>query len=272
MDALKKYMDAHRRAVQLKQLGILCEIDALCRRHGIAYWLDGGTLLGAVRHGGFIPWDDDIDIAMRLSDLPRFGEAARELPPHLFLQTPQSDPAVRLPIWKVRDRRSFLVEGSDDFSRPYAKGLYVDIFPMMPYPSVSRAFVKRVTRGYCRANAILHAQHYYSWRAAAELFYFGAKRAACRLLWTLAGLGRPKTEFLSNTLDNNGYGIMHRTDSVFPLGEISFEGHTFSAPADPAAYLTDLYRNYMELPPEDKRGGHAVFYVEELEGGKLGGS
>lgn len=264
MDALKKYMEAHRRAVQLKQLEILSEVDALCRRHDIPYWLDGGTLLGAVRHGGFIPWDDDIDIAMRLSDLPRFSEAARELPPHLFLQTPETDPAVRLPIWKVRERNSFLVEGGDDFSRTYAKGLYVDIFPMMPYPSVSRGFVRRVARGYCRANAILHAQHYYSWRAVAELPYFGAKRAWCRLLWAVAGLGRKKTEYLSNTLDNNGYGIMHRTDSVFPLGEIGFEGRTFRAPADPDAYLTDLYRDYMELPPEDKRGGHAVFYLEEL--------
>ena len=66
-DSLKQYMEDHRRAVQLKQLDILKEIDALCQRHHIDYWLDGGTILGAVRHGGFIPWDDDIDIAMRLS-------------------------------------------------------------------------------------------------------------------------------------------------------------------------------------------------------------
>lgn len=264
-DKLKKYLERHRRAVQLRQVEILSEIDAICRREGIDYWLDGGTLLGAVRHGGFIPWDDDIDIAMRRADLTRFVAAAREsLPPGLEMQAPGADPAVRMPIFKVRDRNSFLVEAGDDFARPYAKGLYVDIFPMVPYPAVPRWFVKRVALGYCRANAVLHSQHYYSARAFAEFFHFGAKRAVCRALWAAAGLFCKKGEYTSNTLNNNGYGIMHRTDSIFPTRRIAFEGRDFSAPARPDAYLTDLYRDYMRLPPEDKRGGHAVFYLEDL--------
>lgn len=264
---LKAYLDRHRREVQLRQLDILIAIDAICRRNAIDYWLDGGTLLGAVRHGGFIPWDDDIDIAMRREDLPRFVEAARrELPEGLAMQTPDTDPAVRLPIFKVRDDNSFLVEAGDDFSRPYAKGLYVDIFPMVPYPAFSPGFVKRVARGYCRANAILQSQHYYSLRAAAELLYFGTKRALCRAAWALGSLFRPSDRYISNTLNNNGYGIMHRRDSVFPVKPIVFEGHTFSGPADPDAYLSDLYRDYMQLPPEDKRGGHAVFYAARLDG------
>ena len=266
-DELNHYLQRHRRAIQFKQLGILKAIDAVCARNHIDYWLDGGTILGAVRHGGFIPWDDDIDIAMRLEDLPRFVEAARrELPDHLYIQTPSTDPSVRLPIYKVRDRNSFLVEAADDFARPYGKGLYVDIFPMMPYPSVSKKFVRRVTRGYCRANAILCSQHYYSWRSVAELFYFGLKRAWCRLQWNVACLFRMKGEYTSNTLNNNGYGIMHRTDSIFPTRRIQFEDAEFSAPANPDAYLTELYRNYMQLPPEDKRSGHAVFYSETLQG------
>ena len=265
MDALERHKAAHLRALQLKQLPILKEIDALCRRHNIPYWLDGGTLLGAVRHGGFIPWDDDIDIAMRLSDLPRFVEVAKaELPPHLLMQTPATDPEVRMPIYKVRDRNSFLVEGADDFSRSYCKGVYVDIFPMIDYPSLPKGFVKCVALGYCRANAILKSQHYYSLRSFAEFFYFGAKRALCRLLWNVAGLFAKRGEYISNTLNNNGYGIMHRADSIFPLGSIEFEGCKFSAPASPQVYLSDLYRNFMQLPPEDKRKGHAVFFCEEI--------
>lgn len=263
---LKEYMERNRRAVQLKQLEILKAIDALCRQHHIDYWLDGGTILGAVRHGGFIPWDDDIDIAMRLEDLPRFVEAARTgLPAGLSVQTPDTDSEVRLPIFKVRDDDSYLVEAGDDFSRAYAKGLYVDIFPMIPYPSCSRGFIKRVARGYCRANAILVSQHYYSLRSFAEFFYFGAKRAWCKLQWNLACAFKKKDEYTSNTLNNNGYGIMHRTDSIFPVSRIKFEDAEFNAPANPEAYLTDLYRNYMELPPEDKRGGHAVFYAPSLQ-------
>lgn len=264
-EILSGYMERHRRAVQLKQLHILKEIDRICRLHDIDYWLDGGTLLGAVRHGGFIPWDDDIDIAMRLADLPRFVEAARaELPENLCVQTPDTDPEVRLPIFKVRDRESFLVEYGDDFSRNYAKGLYVDIFPMIDYPSLSRPAIKRIAKGYCRANAILSSQHYYSWRSFAEFFYFGAKRAWCKLLWLAACATKGRGEYVSNTLNNNGYGIMHRRDSIFPVRRIQFEDAEFNAPANPDAYLIDLYRNYMELPPEDKRKGHAVFYAENL--------
>jgi len=260
------YMEKHRRAVQLRELEILREIDKICRRHSITYWLDGGTLLGAVRHGGFVPWDDDIDIAMPLEELPRFVEAAqKELPATLMMQSPTTDPSVRLPIYKVRDLESFLVEASDDFARPYEKGLYVDIFPMIPYPSLGKNFVKKVARGYCRANAILQSQHYYSLRSFAEFFYFGAKRAACKMLWQTALLFSKKGEYTSNTLNNNGYGIMHRTDSIFPTQVIRFEGEMFSGPACPEAYLTDLYHNYMELPPVEKRVGHAVFYAERLE-------
>ena len=78
---IKEYSQQNLRACQLKQLAILEEIDKICKRHKIEYWLDGGTLLGAVRHDGFIPWDDDIDIGMSLEDEKRFEEIApKELP------------------------------------------------------------------------------------------------------------------------------------------------------------------------------------------------
>lgn len=265
MTPLQEHQQRHLRAVQLKELEILKAIRDICESNGIDYWLDGGTILGAMRHKGFIPWDDDIDIAMRRDDIPRFVEAAqRELPDGLFMQTMESDPSCRLPIIKVRDTNSFLVEGGDDFNRPYLKGLYVDIFPLMPYPSISKSFCKRVVRGYCRANGILLQQHTYSWRSVAELFWFGIKRFSYRIQWLLACAFRPMNEYFSNTLDTNGYGIIHRLTDIFPTSTIEFEGETFSAPANPDAYLRNIYGEYMKLPPEEKRHGHAVFFVESL--------
>lgn len=263
------YLDAHKRAnlraAQLKQLSILRRIDEICRRHDIGYWLDGGSLLGAVRHGGFIPWDDDIDIAMTLDDLRRFEQIApAELGAGLMLQSPRTEPESKEPIVKVRDLNSFYVEPGDNFAAQYQKGLYVDIFPFIPYPTISRSLTRRLTRGYCRAGAILAKPHRYSWRAVAELLWFGAKKLACLAAWNTVCLLRPHDTYFGNTIDNNGYGTQHRRDSIFPLGTITFEGHTFSAPADTDAYLKDLYKDYMIIPPPEKRQIHSVIIIPEL--------
>ena len=264
-DPVLAHNQRNLRAMQLRILDILRATADLCDRHQIPYWLDSGTLLGAVRHGGFIPWDDDIDICVPKEYLPKLIEAARtDLPEGLYLQCPETDPSIRQPMYKVRDRHSYIVEAGDDFSRPYGKGLFVDIFPMEAWPTFGPQFSRKVARGYCRANAILHSQHYYTLRAAAEFFYFTAKRACCRALWTVGGVLRKKDRYYSNILAHSGNGNRHLRTTIFPLGTITFEGQTFSAPADADTYLRDLFRDYMQLPPEDQRKGHAVFYVPEL--------
>ena len=103
-EQLRAFSQPNLRVCQLRQLEILKVIDGICRKHGISYWLDGGTLLGAVRHGGFIPWDDDIDIAMDYQDMKRFARIAQgEMPDGLFLQTPTTDPNVKEQMVKIRD-------------------------------------------------------------------------------------------------------------------------------------------------------------------------
>lgn len=254
------------RQCQLKQLAILEEIDRICAKHGIEYWLDGGSLLGAVRHGGFIPWDDDIDIAMRQTDAERFKQVAKaELSDSLVLQTPD-DEDTKEPILKVRDTTSFFVEPHDDFAAAYCKGLYVDIFPFINYPNVSRRFVRRYGKGISKCYSILRSRHPYSLRSVAEWFWFGGRYWLCRAAWALAFAFRKTDTYMSNILINNGYGIMHRQDSVFPLGTIEFEGKTFKAPCHPDRYLTDLYGDYMRIPPVEKRQIHSVFLMPYLDG------
>lgn len=263
-----KYLEEYKRQVlrksQLKQLEILKVIDNICRKHSIVYWLDGGSCLGAIRHKGFIPWDDDIDIAMRKEDIAAFEKAAKEeLPDYLMLQTPQTEDT-KEPIIKIRDLNSFYVESTDNFSADYQKGLYVDIFPMEPYPSVSKKFVKRILKGISKSYSILHHSHYYSVRSFIEFFWFGIEYGLYSAIWSAACKFLPKTTFYGNVPKNNGYGIMHRKDSIFPVSEVEFEGCKFMAPHNPDAYLKDLFHNYMEIPPVEKRKIHSIFIAPEL--------
>lgn len=262
------YLDEYRRntlrACQLKQLSILEEIDRVCQKHGIPYWLDGGTLLGAVRHKGFIPWDDDIDIAMKKEDVGRFVEIARrELPYTLSVQTPETEDT-KEPIVKVRDLNSFYVEGGDDFSAAYQKGVYVDIFPFIPYPDVSRKFTRRVVRGIARSKAILHKPHRYSVRAVAEFFWFGTLLCTYSIIWRIVCACLRKDRKYCVIPENNGYGVVYRTEDIFPLSSVEFEGREFPSPHIPDKYLEALYGNYMQIPPIEKRQIHAVLVIPEL--------
>lgn len=263
---IKEYSQQNLRACQLKQLAILEEIDKICKRHKIEYWLDGGTLLGAVRHGGFIPWDDDIDIGMSLEDEKRFEEIApKELPDWLYLQTPKSDPGSKEPITKIRDCNSLYIEQGDDFCQPYVKGIFVDIFPFVDYPDIPRSWIKTLTKGISKSYSILNHRHTYSLRSFAEFFYFGGKYCLCSALWKVVGLFGKKTRY-SDVPFLNGRGISFDKKAVKPLGTIKFEGKEFPAPCNPDSYLTDLYGDYMKIPPVEKREFHSIFILPELRG------
>ncbi len=121
--------------MQRRMLHVLAAIDAICQRHDIPYWLSGGSMLGAVRHQGFIPWDDDLDIEMLKPDFDRLMELLpRELPEDMVLQWHTTDENYFFQFAKVRDRRSELYErnGYDRVFREH--GIFVDIFPLERQP------------------------------------------------------------------------------------------------------------------------------------------
>ena len=265
---LEQYRQQHLREAQMKMLRILEEITKICDRHQIPYWLDGGTLLGAARHKGFIPWDDDVDISMKIEDLRRFLQVAPgELPEWLVLQTPVTDANMRNPVYKVRDLNSFYADSDDDNRSPSPKGLFVDIFPFVPYPSHFHALTKKITRSLAVMNFRLHALHYYSWRSAGELVYFGLKRQVYLGIWRMLQLWCKDGKYICSYPYYNWYGAIYRTADLFPLGEIEFEGRRFKAPCRVDNYLHSIYHDWRKLPPPEKRIVHSLFFLSDLTGG-----
>lgn len=123
------------RPLQMVCLEILKEIDRICTKYNIQYWLEGGSMLGAVRHHGFIPWDDDLDIAMFREDYERFLKIAqKELKPEYFLQTHEIEREYPLFFAKVRKNNTY-IEEECFLSLNFHKGIFVDIFPVdkLPY-------------------------------------------------------------------------------------------------------------------------------------------
>ncbi|MFM7642150.1 MAG: phosphorylcholine transferase LicD [Cyanobium sp.] len=114
------------------QLEMLLEVDRICRRLGVSYQLGAGSLLGAVRHGGFIPWDSDIDVVMLRAEYRRFlREAPPLMDPRFFLQTWRSDPLFPACFAKVRRHNSVFRLAGGELTQHH-QGIYLDIFPFDP--------------------------------------------------------------------------------------------------------------------------------------------
>lgn len=241
------------RDLQLRQLEILRRVDALCRRHNIDYWLEGGTLLGAVRHGGFIPWDDDLDIEVRYEDFHRLCRLISEELHDcgLRLQTHATDRNYFIPFAKVRECDSKYEEKSR-LDREYLyKGAFIDIFPMEPVVPVLSEFVAKIynfNHNYCRRYWIKHT-----------VWHIG--QAAASLMRKIT----PRSSALNPVY--GAYWISNVTpEMIFPLSEIEFEGYMFKAPNDPDVFLTHMFGDYMQLPEEAGRMTHYDFTDNESEG------
>ena len=115
---------------QLKMLDLVVELDRICKKHNIPYFLYGGTLLGAIRHNGFIPWDDDLDVALYRKDYLRLLEVLpKELPDDIVFQENETDKNYFYFFAKLRDKHSILQEESPYDQVFKEKGIYIDIFP-----------------------------------------------------------------------------------------------------------------------------------------------
>ena len=243
------------REAQLVMLDMLVEFDAICQKHNLQYWLDSGTLLGAVRHKGFIPWDDDIDLSMPVEDYRKFKAIAQdELSENIFFQTRETDKGFKFDYMKLRSNRASIVEFHEKGKEiDYHQGVFVDIFPMLTLPNSKfhREFYEDAFKLIRDVSAIsLHTpngkDHPKVRKALLEAvneMHEGWEKGDVKVIYS------GKMPDVPAWFD---------IDEVFPLKKIEFEGLEFYAPKNPQHYLKNIYSfDFMELPPLEKRTIHA---------------
>ncbi|MBU1667984.1 LicD family protein [bacterium] len=243
------------RKAQLIMLDMLVEFDAICTKHNLQYWLDSGTLLGAVRHQGFIPWDDDIDLSMPVEDYEKFRKIAQsELSDSIFFQTVETDAAFKFDYIKLRSNRASIVEFHEkDREVGYHQGVFVDIFPMLtventPFHQQFYTDIFKLIRSVSsvslhtpegKDNPLIRAKLVESW----DVMHQGWQKEDIKIVY-------------SGKMPDVAVWFDYK--KVFPLKKMEFEGLVFPVPNDPWHYLENTYSfNYMELPPVDKRAIHA---------------
>lgn len=245
-------------------LQILKDIHFICQKHGIRYWLDGGTLLGAKRHGGFIPWDDDVDIAMPYEDYCIFLEVCKkELPNNYILQNSETQPAFKLPFTKIRMRGTTIIQLNETGTENYHHGLFVDIFPFFYYNSQSfirlRKFKEVVRR---RKDSLKKGSvRRFMYNLYCNVLMAIPFKIAGLMDWYVQKSGAYKSRSSGTFLTNDvafGYLSETKTCDIFPLvlAKGVFCGEDFYIPKNSDRYLTELYGDYMVLPPEEDRVWH----------------
>ena len=245
------------------ELNILIDIDRFCRENGIRYSLDGGTLLGAIRHKGFIPWDDDIDIIMLREDYERFIKSYHSEDGRYRLYNKDTTPAYRTQMFaKVIDTQTIVDEGN--YQQQDAYGLWVDIFPADFVPARVRD-CSRIQKKFLRYRHLLYVRNLQSGKRSLRDRIFSALYACRSNMSVLNSLDHyAKKAGNSGRVSNlamisNRLIGFHFSATLFDnLTETVFEGHRFFGFAEYDAYLTGLYGDYMTLPPVEKRVTHYV--------------
>ena len=270
-------MQAQLERIHRIQLELALEVKRICGIHRLKYFLVAGTLLGAVRHKGFIPWDDDLDIGMLREDYDRFvAYAARELPDGYFLQTWDTDPGYGLSYAKLRVNGTKYVELNSANVKAH-NGVFIDVFPYDNVPA-DPALQERHERAIRMSSLMLMAKKGYRFWAADHNVGTGIKFT----LASRASFMFPTSHF-KRVLDREcrrydgppadtvflaggSYGYRKeqlRRSWATELTELEFEGHRFSCPAAWDEYLTFLYGDYMTPPPEDKRYNmHSIIEID----------
>ena len=254
------------RKIQLIQLEMLQEVDRICKKCNIRYNIIAGTLLGAVRHGGYIPWDDDADVAMLRKEYEKFRKACKtELDiTRFYFQDHRNTKGYRWGYGKLRRKNTLFLREYQEHM-PYEQGVFIDIFPLDAVPD----------------NYLLRSFKNFECFCVRKIFWSKVGKVAEKNFWKrqvykvldkipekdifkyyhrmIRQANKKKTRMVRILMfptpnDEWGYYRNWYENSI----DTEFEGVIFQGIKDYDSYLSFKFGNYMELPPMEKRKVHPV--------------
>lgn len=264
--------------LQDKILEIFKEVKRILDRHHLRYYALGGTCIGAVRHQGFIPWDDDLDIMLPDKDYYRFLELApKELPPHMALYLSYEHPHRSSLEAKVHDKRTTFIEETEINHPEDYKGVFIDIFRLSgsPEDAKERAAFCRKFRNYKRLNEkrridLAYLSHWHSkllWAAALPLRILPDTYWSDKLMKMTDRYPFDKHTYVARTWDFRMEQRLVKREEIYSgTVELPFEDTTIACPANYDKFLRDIFGDYMQLPPEEERVGlHTSTGIVDME-------
>lgn len=244
---------------------LLCEFDRICKKHNIQYFLDSGTALGAVRHGGFIPWDDDLDVGMMREEYEKFLKVAPyEVGDNYIVLTKDIDSAYKKDHAKLVRKNTIYPElGTEHYKY---RGIFIDIFPFDKISNDARKRKIDFKKDRIYKSLIILKRSKTFGRNAYHKKIFHLFFKAIPMKW----LENKRDSFWSQYNKTDSfyatcylYKMVLNRDIIFPLSsllpvkQIVFERREFPIMYNYDNYLSIMYGNYMNLPPENKREFHS---------------
>jgi lipopolysaccharide cholinephosphotransferase len=254
------------RILQRKIIGNLEAIDHVCREHGLRYYLWAGTMLGAVRHQGFIPWDDDMDICMPRPDYEQLISHWREwLPQPYEVIAPETDPTYPYPFAKIEDASTTVLE-RPDFK--FLEGVYIDVFPIDGVPSDEQDRKRHFKRyKLWRHLLFLRGRDPFKHGHGPRSWLPWLLHKAFSLVWLQR---KVRSYMVKYDYEQSAYvcdyddglrGCIEKrilgTPQAFP-----FEDKLFMGVEHFDEYLSNKYGDYMQLPPVEKQIQHHFFRLD----------
>lgn len=256
------------RPLQLRLLHILDTFHKVCEERGLKYYLVDGTLLGAVRHGGFIPWDDDLDIAMPREDYETLISHASEwLPEPLEFVCQELDSAYPLQFGKIQDASTTLVERPHLF---YLGGIYIDVFPIDGAPrslwqrrihNARYQFLRKALYFSCR-DPYRHGKGPSAWFPLAVRTLLPPRRLQMMIKKEMTRYPLSVSSLAGINLNDGLKAILPKDTVLGDPSPLRFETGEYWGMNDNHVYLKSLFGDYMTPPPAGKRHVHGFSFLD----------